>query len=78
MTEWLTVTNFLLALVVSLVAWIGKGFDKRLREFERVFSEKMEHQAVLLERGQRHESAIARLQEELAELRIEVARWEAH
>jgi len=73
--DWLTVSNFLLTLVVALVAWIGKGFAKRLDKFEHTFEQKMEKFAVAIDRSDRHEAAISKLQEDVSEVRVELASW---
>lgn len=84
MLPWLfpLVTTTLLGVLVGLVAWIGKGFDrrlgnfdKRISDFERMFDDRMSKLELILDRGERHEASIAKLQNEVSDLRVDLARW---
>ena len=69
------VASTLLTVLVGLVAWIGRGFDRRLSEFEKVFDDRMSKLELILDRGERHEASIAKLQNEVSDLRVDLARW---
>lgn len=77
MPPWLfpVLMSSLLTILVGLVAWIGKNFDKRLADFEKVFDDRMSKLELILDRGERHEGAIAKLQDEVSNLRVDLARW---
>lgn len=73
--SWLLpiVSGALLTVLIGLVGYIGRVFDRRLAEFERLFSEKIGELKVVLERGERHEAAIGELNKTVTDLRISVA-----
>lgn len=77
MPTWLfpTLTSGFLAILTGLIAWIGKSFDRRLGEFEKIFDERMSKLELILDRGERHEAAIAKIQDEVSNLRVDLARW---
>lgn len=77
MPAWLlpVLTTALLGVLVGLVAWIGRSFDRRLTAFEDVFNKSMSELKLIVDRGERHEVAIAKLQESVEEMRVDLARW---
>lgn len=80
MPDWLfpVFISSILTVLVGLVAWIGKSFDRRLSDFEKVFDDRMSKLELILDRGERHEAAIAKLQEEVSNLRVDLVRWGAN
>ncbi len=75
MPQWLAILmTAAVGAQVALVAWVAKKFDTRLSSVEVALVDLK----LILDRGQRHEAAIARLQEQHVDLALEVARWRAH
>lgn len=59
---------------LAIIAWVAKKFDERLSQLETRFDERMSKMELVIDRGERHEAAIARLQEQHVDLAMELAR----
>lgn len=64
----------LLGAQLGLLAWLGRKVDERVGAVEKSIMA-ME---LIIDRGERHETDIAKLDERLTNLQIEVARAGAH